>query len=533
MTGEVILNQVVTDEEFQIEQHIVGDNPASLARKYCTETSCFEKEEGLRVSEAEESPPTPTPPSILLRVSTFPRPQSGEQSSPSKVTFRSISQRSSSVESPPSTPTKQSSYKSSACSASPCGSSLSLGHDIIKPLSESSLSPSALVVSKPVAVRSPGCSKSMGNLSFHAFRRNSSAIFIEWIDERSKRPKESSLCQKFSRRLGDYYRKNEVFTLSILSIVLAKVYPRLGAIYLCPHITSTWLAVIYIFGTPVSCCNMTCYCSFLEYFFSGTHLYTSRSFVSASFVYLHTVLAGLGLRTEKFSRAMQRFKFNAVVQIFSFGVVPVFVFGTTRTLIHMGAIDKSLADGMAICACLPMTISSVAVLTKVSGGDESAAVFNSAFSNVLSVFLSPALIFTFLGVKGDVNIADVFYKLALRVVVPFMVGQILQKKSKWAIEFLEAHQEFFRRSQLGAVMWIVYTVFCVTFQAGSTTTTLLDIFTMVLTQLLFLMTIMIISWTFLTLVFPQDPRLVVMGFFGCHQKTVSPNSKCVGHDVLW
>jgi sodium/bile acid cotransporter 7 len=34
----------------------------------------------------------------------------------------------------------------------------------------------------------------------------------------------------------------------VIALLLAKAYPPLGADYLQPQITSTWIAVIFIFG---------------------------------------------------------------------------------------------------------------------------------------------------------------------------------------------------------------------------------------------------------------------------------------------
>eukprot|EP00957_Ditylum_brightwellii_P053660 4065751-Ditylum_brightwellii.AAC.1 len=79
----------------------------------------------------------------------------------------------------------------------------------------------------------------------------------------------------------------------------------------------------------------------------------------------------------------------------------------------------------------------VLVLTKSSGGDEASAVFNAAFGNLVGVFLSPALILAYLGVEGSVNLAKVFTKLALRVVLPIAIGQILQKFVPPVVEFVK------------------------------------------------------------------------------------------------
>ena len=87
---------------------------------------------------------------------------------------------------------------------------------------------------------------------------------------------------------------------------------------------------------------------------------------------LSSVLAGLGLKTEEFHKAIQRMQFNIFVQVFNFFVVSACVYAVTRVLIASEVLSEGMANGMVVCASLPMTISSVAVLTKISGGDEAA-----------------------------------------------------------------------------------------------------------------------------------------------------------------
>ena len=158
------------------------------------------------------------------------------------------------------------------------------------------------------------------------------------------------------------------------------------------------------------------------------------------------VLAGLGLKTEEFSKALQRFKFNLLVQCFNFGVVSVIVFGVSRGLSEVGAISQGLADGMVICASLPLTVNMVLVLTNSAGGDEASAIFNAAFGNMVGVFLSPVLILGYLGVTGNVGLWEFFYKLALRVVAPVIVGQLLQKCCPPVVAFNKKHKKHFKKA---------------------------------------------------------------------------------------
>ena len=306
-----------------------------------------------------------------------------------------------------------------------------------------------------------------------------SAPFNASVTASTKQPATGEEDKTLLQKLLQIYSNNEFLILVVVAILLARAYPPLGARYLAPEITATWLAVCFIF-----------------------------------------VLAGLGLKTEEFAKALQRLYFNAFVQVFNFGVVSSIVYGVSRALEAADILNRDLADGMVVAASLPMTINMVLVLTKSSGGDEASAIFNAAFGNMLGVFLSPVLILGYLGVSGDIDLFEVFYKLALRVVLPVIIGQVLQKTSKATVDFVKKHKKRFKKAQELCLVFIVYTVFCRTFEDGSDSS-VGDIFLMIAFQFLLLSALMVIAWYALRLLFPSKPKLRVMGLYGCTHKTVA------------
>lgn len=159
------------------------------------------------------------------------------------------------------------------------------------------------------------------------------------------------LYQRLYHKWLKIYHKNSFLILVSLGILLAYAYPPLGATYVAPHITATWIAVIFIF-----------------------------------------LMAGMGIKTDEFAKALQRVYFNTYVQIFDFVVCSAVVYGFTRFMLHVNALPQSLADGMTICSTLSVSVNMGIVLTKLVGGDEAAAVFDAAFGNFLGVFVSPFLI---------------------------------------------------------------------------------------------------------------------------------------------
>jgi sodium/bile acid cotransporter 7 len=57
------------------------------------------------------------------------------------------------------------------------------------------------------------------------------------------------ICRRIWNRWWQFYFNNDFVVMIVIAILLAKAYPPLGADYLQPQITSTWIAVVFIFGT--------------------------------------------------------------------------------------------------------------------------------------------------------------------------------------------------------------------------------------------------------------------------------------------
>jgi len=292
---------------------------------------------------------------------------------------------------------------------------------------------------------------------------------------------EKSSLKKGCECATKFYWTNEFLILILLVILLGWAYPPLGAVYLAPKITATWVAVIFIF-----------------------------------------LLAGLGLKTEEFSKASQQVSFNAFVFVYNFGVDSAFVFGLSRLLSYYNVIDQDLADGMVIAASLPLTINMCVVLTKASGGDEAAAIVNTALWNMVGVFLSPILILGYIGQTGTVNRWMVFIKLAIRVFLPIVIGQLL----KWFVpavsDFVKKYKPYFKHAQMYSLVFIVYTIFCRTFANNVfAQVPVKDIFIMIVFIAISLSILMVGAWYLMLLLFKKEIKLRVTGLYACTHKTAA------------
>jgi sodium/bile acid cotransporter 7 len=126
----------------------------------------------------------------------------------------------------------------------------------------------------------------------------------------------------------------------------------------------------------------------------------------------------------------------------------------------------------------------------------------------------------YLGKTGSISLGEVFARLTIKVIVPLVIGQVVQKASQKARDLFTDHKRMVKKIQEICLIFIVYTVFCVTFE-GNTGVGIGGVFLMILYQFLLMVSLMILAWYSLKFLFHDEPELRVMGVFGCVHKTVA------------
>lgn len=146
----------------------------------------------------------------------------------------------------------------------------------------------------------------------------------------------------------------------------------------------------------------------------------------------------------------------------------------------------------------------------------------AAFGNLLGVFISPAWILLLLNVQSEVGFFEVILKLIYRVFIPVLIGQIIHIKIPLIKDAFIKNKKLVKAWQERSMSYIVYTVFCRTFESG-TEASIGEVFLMAFIQVSLLLITMRIAWWYMFLLFPQPKyrSFCIMGFFGCHHKTVA------------
>ncbi|KAK5893228.1 hypothetical protein CgunFtcFv8_006121 [Champsocephalus gunnari] len=99
--------------------------------------------------------------------------------------------------------------------------------------------------------------------------------------------------------------------------------------------------------------------------------------------------SGLSLKTEELTSALLHVRLHLFVQSFTLVFFPLAVWLLLRVL-SLSSIDQWLLRGLQTVSCMPPPVSSAVILTKAVGGNEAAAIFNSAFGSFLGIIVTPA-----------------------------------------------------------------------------------------------------------------------------------------------
>lgn len=117
---------------------------------------------------------------------------------------------------------------------------------------------------------------------------------------------------------------------------------------------------------------------------------------------------------------------------------------------------------------MPTTISSNIVMTRQAGGNEAAALINATVGNLLGIVLSPLLLLLYLGTRTTVPFGKILLDLAYTVLIPLVVGQIVQYALPAIVKRIVAVVNLSYVSNC-MLLLLVYATFCDAFSSHTTT----------------------------------------------------------------
>lgn len=202
----------------------------------------------------------------------------------------------------------------------------------------------------------------------------------------------------------------------------------------------------------------------VAYFFPHLATYQDGDFlgiVTSMGVSLIFFFYGLKLSFGQIKSGLKNWKLHVVVQLATFVLFPLLVL-LFRPFVGT-FISENTWIGFFFLAALPSTVSSSVVMVSLAKGNVPAAIFNASISGLIGVIVTPIWMSLFLNFTTENVLADVYGGLILEIILPVILGLLLQKYwGSWAAK----HNKKLSSFDKSIILLIVYSSFAHSFEKG-------------------------------------------------------------------
>lgn len=176
--------------------------------------------------------------------------------------------------------------------------------------------------------------------------------------------------------------------------------------------------------------------------------------LSTAAVALLFFLYGARLSTREVVEGLGHWRLHLTVLGCTFVVFPLLGLAARGLVPYV--LTPELHTGLLFLCVAPSTIQSSIAYTSMARGNVAAAICAGSFSSLVGIVLTPLLAALLLGGSGGGFSLDSLLSVLLRLLVPFLAGQLLQR---WVGGFLTRHKRVLGRVDRGSILFVVYTAF--------------------------------------------------------------------------
>lgn len=172
-------------------------------------------------------------------------------------------------------------------------------------------------------------------------------------------------------------------------------------------------------------------------------------------------LYGARLSTRAVWDGLLHWRLQSLVFASTYVVFPVL--GLILTKAVGGWLPHDLALGLLFVCVLPSTVQSSIAFASIARGNVAAALCSASVSNLFGMVLTPLLVVLMLDAKGVGFSTKALESIALQLLLPFIVGQVLRP---WIGAFLQRHKAVTSLVDRGSILLVVYAAFSAGMVAG-------------------------------------------------------------------
>ncbi len=170
---------------------------------------------------------------------------------------------------------------------------------------------------------------------------------------------------------------------------------------------------------------------------------------------------GLKLSPAEFKLGFLNYKVHIVIQLATFVVFPLL------TLLCLPLFEDGTGSDLWIAlfflGTLPSTVSSSIVMVSLAKGNLPTAIFNASLSGLIGIVATPIWLSFFLSGSADFEFLDVLIKLCWQIIIPLILGLILQK---FLGDFARKHSKKLGLLDKTTIILIVYSSFSNSFSSN-------------------------------------------------------------------
>ncbi|MGX1804997.1 bile acid:sodium symporter family protein [Nocardia sp. NPDC055321] len=166
-------------------------------------------------------------------------------------------------------------------------------------------------------------------------------------------------------------------------------------------------------------------------------------------------LYGARLSPNEAVEGLKHWRLHLVVLACTFVLFPVL--GVAAHLLVPGVLTEDLYTGLLFLCLVPSTVQSSIAFTSIAKGNVAGAIVSATVSNLLGVFLTPALVILLMNTTGQARVdPSAILDIVLQLLVPFFLGQLVRPRIK---EWMARYAEPTKLVDRGSILLVVYSAF--------------------------------------------------------------------------
>ncbi len=170
---------------------------------------------------------------------------------------------------------------------------------------------------------------------------------------------------------------------------------------------------------------------------------------------------GLKLAPAELKLGFLNYKAHVLIQLSTFLLFPLL------TMLFIPFFEAGTSSELWLSifflGVLPSTVSSSVVMVAIARGNLPTAIFNASISGLIGILITPLWLSFFMANSGEFDFTAILYKLCLQIVLPLVLGLLLQR---FLGEFARKHNTKLGYFDKAVIVLIVYTSFSNSFNSG-------------------------------------------------------------------